>query len=159
VRNLLAGYGRLDFYEPLLALLGCEHMSTAQVNVHLDTLAGAYDDASNVITSPFFFASDITPLARPVAIDGSRELIMRGEHREAVFWIVATHARCLKVLHQDAPVSLFERHMPGFRDLLSDLGIAGTADLLVRADDVRAFLPRVWEVAIEIMDHNPRIET
>ena len=156
-RNLLTSYGRLDFFEPLLALLGCEHLSAARVEMHLDTLANAFDDASNVITTPFFFASDITPLARPVAIDGSRELIMQGEHREAVFWLVATYARCLKVLHQDAPVSLFEEHTPGFRDLLSDLGITGAADLLRRAEDVRAFLPQIWNVAIDIMDRNPRI--
>ena len=35
----------------------------------------------------------ITPAARPIAIDGSRELIEAGAHREAVFWIVATFAR------------------------------------------------------------------
>jgi len=111
-----------------------------------------------VIKTPFFFASDISDLSRPIAIDGSRELIERGDQREAVFWLVATYARCLKVLDHDAPVAVQAQFMPGFRQLLADLGITSFADLQQRGEQVRGFLPQVWAVAEAIMAANPSIK-
>lgn len=157
-RALLADYGRLDFYEALLELLGCAQMSRARAELHLAALAEAFDAAKSVIRTPFFFAADISDLARPVAIDGSRDLIERGFQREAVFWLLATYARCEKVLHHDAPPELWARFEPGFRSLLADLGIASPADLQERAAQVRAFLAQVREVSDEIMAANPTIE-
>ena len=37
--------------------------------------------AKAVVRTPYRFAADISDSARPVAIDGSRELIERGYHR------------------------------------------------------------------------------
>jgi hypothetical protein len=157
-RDLLTNGGRRDCYDPLLELLGCARMSPKRVEHHLTALAAAFDDAKAVITTPFFFASDISDAARPIALDGSRELIDRGLHREAVFWLVAAYGRCQKVLFHDAPPDLRDRHDPGFRHLLADLGITSFADLRRRTSLVERFLPRVWEVAGEIMAANPEIE-
>lgn len=158
VRELLADYGRLDFYEPLLELLGCARMSRAQVEAHLAALAAVFDVAKTVIETPFPFAADINDLARPVAIGGSQELITRGDHREAIFWMVATYSRCQQVLAQDAPAEVQEEFTPGYRRLLGDLGITSFADLRRRGEEVEAFLPRVWDVAEAIMAANPEIE-
>jgi hypothetical protein len=158
VRELLADYGRPELYESLLGLLGCAQMSPVRVEQHLDTLAGAFDAAAAVSQTPFFFASDISELARPIAIDGSRELIARGDHREAIFWLAATYSRCLKVLATDAPAALRERFEPGYRDLLNDLGIASLADLEQRGQQVEAFLPRLWTEAEGILAANPEIQ-
>jgi len=75
VRELLAEYGRLDFYETLLELLGCAHMSGSRVEHHLAALTGAFDAAKEVVRTPFAFASEISDVARPLSIDGSRDLI------------------------------------------------------------------------------------
>ena len=158
VRELLADYGRLDFYEALLELLGCAQMSRVRAEHHLAALADAFDAAKLVIRTPFFFAADISDTARPIAIDGSRELIESGYHREAIFWMVATYSRCQKVFHHDAPVELRDRHSPGYRQLLGDLGITSFADLQQRGEQIKSFLPRVWEVAEAIMAANPGIE-
>ena len=158
VRELLTSYGRLECHESLLDLLGCATMTKEQVEQHLCALIEAFDTAKAVIKTPFFFAADISDLARPVGIDGSRELIERGLHREAVFWIVATYARCQKVLYHDAPGNLRNRFTPGFRDLLGDLGIASFDDLRRRADEVEQSLPKIWDVAEAIMADNPDIE-
>jgi hypothetical protein len=157
-RELLADYGRLDFYETLLELLGCAQMSRARVEHHLAALADAFDAAKAVITTAFFFASDISDAARPIAIDGSQELIARGFHREAVFWMVATYSRCQKVLYHDAPAEMQEKFRPGYRHLLGDLGIGSSADLRQRNEQVEECLPRVWEVAEAIMAANRDIE-
>lgn len=158
VRELLADYGWSDFYEPLLALLGCAEWDRARVEQHLITMTSVFDVAKTVVRSPFPFASDLTDPARPIAIEGSWELIERGDHREAVFWIVATYSRCLQVFAKDAPEALTEPFREGYRQLLGDLGIVSFADLQRRAAAVEAFLPRVWAVAEAIMAANTEIE-
>jgi hypothetical protein len=158
VRELLAEYGHLDFYETLLELLGCAQMSGRRVEDHLAALAQVFDATKAVIQTPFFFASDLSELARPIAIDGSRELIECGYHREAIFWIVATYSRCQKVLYHDAPVAMQERFDPGYRHLLGDLGITSFADLQRRSEQVKGFLPHLWTMAEAILAANPGIE-
>ena len=157
-QELLAEYGRLDAYEALLEQLGCAQMSSPRVEHHLTALADAFDAAKAVVKTPFFFASDISDVARPVAIGGSRELIAGGFHREAVFWIVATYSRCQKVLYHDAPAETQERFETGYRHLLGDLGITSPADLQQRSEQVEGSLPWVWDVAEAIMVANPDIQ-
>ncbi len=157
-QELLADYGLLESYETLLELLGCARMTRTRVEHHLATLADVFDAAKAVVKTPFFFTSDISDLARPIAIEGSYELIERGNHREAIFWIAATYARCQKVLYHDAPLEVQERFDPGFRDLLNDLGISSPADLQRRGEQVKASLPWVWEVAEAVIAANRDID-
>ncbi len=159
VRELLTEVGHLDFYEPLLELLGCAEMSQAQVQTHLDALTTAFDVAKAVIKTPFFFAADIDDLARPVAIGGSQKLIDQGDHREAIFWIVATYARCQQVFYQDASATTQAQFTPSFRQLLADLGITSFADFERRRTAVKAFLPQLWTMAETVMADTTAIET
>ena len=156
-RQLLADYGLLHQYEPLLEALGCARMSREQVEGHLTALEPVFDAAASVVRSPFFFASDISAIARPIAIDGSRDLIERGFHREAVFWIAATFARCDKILYHDASPVVRDDHLGSFLALLDDLGVGSTADLLERARQVEERAPSVWETADAIMTANPEV--
>lgn len=156
-RNLLAEYGQSDFYPTLLGMLGCATMRRAQVEEHLTALTAAFDAAKGVVKTPFPFASDISDLARPIAIDGSRDLIRCGDHREAIFWIVATYSRCQTIFAHDAP-EMQERYEPGYRHLLHDLGITSLAGIHQRNEQIRLLLPRVWEVTEAILAANPAIE-
>jgi len=158
VRELLADYGQPAIYEPLLALLGCADWDRAQVERHLMMMTAVFDVARTVVRSPFPFASDLTDQARPIAIEGSRELIEHGDHREAVFWIAATYSRCLQVFAKDAPAALTEQFRDGYQRLLDDLGVGSSGDLLRRGEAVKAFLPEVWAVAETIMAANSAIE-
>ncbi|MBD2871349.1 hypothetical protein [Paenibacillus arenilitoris] len=156
-RDVLAAYGQDGLYPELLELLGCERMTPERALRHLDGLARTFDAAAAAARTPFFFSSDITASARPIAIDGSRALIRSGLHREAVFWIVATYARCHAILAADAPPDVRRELVPAFEAVVADLGVAASADLLRRADDVLAFLPRLWDAAEAIMAANPAI--
>ena len=156
-RELLAEYGRLGFQEELLALLGCADMDRRRVERHLAAMAEAFDAAKVAIRTPYRFGSDISDSARPIAIDGSRELIERGLHREAVFWIAATYSRCRTIFAADAP-ELIARFDPRYRELLADLGLGSFADRQRRGEQIVAQLPRVWEIAEAIMAANPAIE-
>jgi hypothetical protein len=155
--RLLADYGLAGFLEELLTLLGCAHLSHERVEPHLAAMTAVFDAAAAVARTPFPFATDITPAARPIAVDGGHDLIAHGQHREAVFWIAATYARCLTILASDAPPATRARHETGFAALLSDLGVAGPAALQRRAGETLGFLPRLREVAEVILAANPDI--
>jgi hypothetical protein len=156
-QELLADYDHLDFYERLLELLGCAHMNRTRVEQHLVALTEAFDVATVLIKTPYRFASDVSAAGRPIALDGSQELIEQGYPREAIFYMVATYSRCQHVLYHDAPPEIQAHLSIGYRQLLSDLGITSFADLRQRGAQVKAFLPRVWEVAEAIMVANPDI--
>jgi len=158
VRDLLVEHDRRADYEMLLHLQGSAGMTRSQVDGHLVALGEVFDVAAAAVTTPVYYASDISPEARSIAIDGSRELIERGDHREAVFWIVATYARCLSILHRDAPPEASLQFDPAFRALLGDLGVTSPADIEGRATEVRAAIPWLLGVAEVIMD-NVRRET
>lgn len=148
--EVLADHGALDLYDALLDQLGCAAMSRRRVERHLAALAVAFDAASAARRSPFPFGTDISALARPAAIDGSRALIEQGQHREAVFWIGVTWSRCLAVLAADAPAEQ-ERFAPAYADLLADLGIPSLDAMARRAERVRAGLPRISAIAEQII--------
>ncbi|TNJ66418.1 hypothetical protein FE784_10605 [Paenibacillus hemerocallicola] len=155
-REALQGHGHADFYPKLLHLLGCDTMTPPCVEHHLDELALLFDTAAANARTPFFFSSDITPAARPIAIEGSRELIHTGFHREAMFWIVATFARCHKILTADAP-ELQPAFAPAFDAVIADLGIRSASDILIRAEESLRFLPGLLETAEAVMSANPGI--
>ncbi|EFG65684.1 conserved hypothetical protein, partial [Streptomyces sp. SPB074] len=144
VREVLVPGPDEELYEDLLGALGCARPDRARVAAHLDVLAETFDATSAVpARTPFPYAADLRPGARPVAVDGSADLVARGLHREAVFWIVATLARCHTVLAADAP-GLHRRLLPGFRDVLADLGLHGYADLRTCGHAASGRRPGCW---------------
>lgn len=146
VRELLAERGRHDYHEVLLDLLGCAEMSRERVERHLGALEIVFDAAAPVAAPSYRFASDISAVARTPAIDGSRELIGCGLHREAVFWVAATYARCLA----KRAVAGLAGYEDGFLELLGDLGAATFADRRRRGDRVLASLPGLWQTAMSL---------
>jgi hypothetical protein len=157
VRELLADYGHLEFHEALLELLRCARISRERVAQHLATLTGVFNAAKEAIKTQFLFASEISDNARPIAINGSLELIERGYHREAMFWIAVTDSRCHKVLYHDAPVEVKQRFSHSYRELVGDLGVPSFAEVRWRCEEVERILPRVWELAEAIMAANQGI--
>jgi hypothetical protein len=158
VRELLADHGHLEFHDALLELLGCARISRERVDQHVASLMDIFDAAKQAIKTPFPFASDISDSARPIAIEGSLDLIERGYHREAMFWIAVTHSRCHKVLSSDAPGAMKQTFRHGYRDLVSDLGLPSFAAIRQRCIEIERALPRVWEMAEAIMSTNRGIE-
>ena len=118
-------------------------------------MTGVFDATVPLSRTPFFFSSDVTAVAGPIV--GGRDLIARGEHREAMFWIVATYARCLTILAADAP-AVHADFRPGFAELIAALGIASPAGLARRAQDVLDYLPRLRRLTEAILAANPEIQ-
>jgi len=156
-RAALADHGLADRYPAFLDLLGGQGLTSGQVGLHLEQLARTFDAASAVAKTRFFFSSDITPAARAIAIDAGRALVAEGDHREAMFWIVATFARCQKILAADAPPALQPEHAAAFARVLGDLGIGSSDDIAARAGETLAALPGLWRTAEDLMAVNPEI--
>lgn len=138
--------------------MGSARIDAGQAERHLAALTGVFDATTAVLQTPFPFASDLSADARPIAIDGSRELIEGGYHREAMFWIVATYSRCQAVLYSDAAPEMRDRFHPGYLRLLADFGITAFDDLSRRAAAVVAQLPEVWRVCESILAANLAIQ-
>ncbi len=155
-REVLEGYGLADIHQELLGFLGCADWTAKQTEHHLLGLEETFDAAAKFAHTEFFFSSDITPQARPIAIDGSRVLIQEGNHREAVFWIAATYARCLHILAVDAPEE-HQRLRSLFENLLADLGITAKQDFIQRGQAALDYMPKLWDTAERIMNANPEI--
>ncbi|MCJ7842984.1 hypothetical protein MUB24_19300 [Lederbergia sp. NSJ-179] len=155
-REVLINYGHEALYDDLLELLGCAQITPEQVQHHLYELGRTFDQTVAVARTAFLFSTDITMETRPIAIDGSYALIETGNHREAVFWIIATFARCHTILAADSP-DLHLEHLPTFQAAVRDLGITSFEDLTNRAKKVIQFLPTLWEVAEDILSKNPNI--
>ena len=158
VQELLGEYGHPGFYGRLLELIGAESIDRRRVQRHLDNLSDAFDAAAGIIKSPFFFAADITPAAKTVAIAGSQEMVDSGHHREAIFWIVATYARCIAVFTEDGTQEQQGRFEPGFHELLADLGVRSRDDLLVGRHRIELLLSAIDELAEEIIRVNPEVK-
>jgi hypothetical protein len=155
-REVLAEYGRLDFQEELLELLGCAAMGRERAEWHLRGMTAAYDAAAAAYRTPYRFGSDVSAAARPISVDGTQELIDRGLHREAVFWIAATYDRARHVLSVDAPERVPQMDET-YVELLRDLRIETLEKRRERCAAVEAFVPRVREVTEEILAKNPHI--
>ncbi len=156
-RELLAEYDNASLYENLLRLLGCADLSAKKIASHHQALGRIFDQAESVSRTPFFFSSDITKVARPIAIDSMAEMIHRGNHREAVFWMVATFARCRKIIDTDGVERTRAEHGPALDEMLEDLGISSVDDMLKRADQALRFMPTLLNAAETLMDRCPEI--
>lgn len=147
----LADHGIGDFHETLLELLGSHRISAERATAHVTALSEVFEAACGCIRSSFEFAADIQEFARPAAIDGSLEMIERGNHREAMFWIGVTWRRCMTVLTTDAPDRITQHFRNAFREVLSDLGLSSDAQVRQRGIQIEQTLPRVCGVAEQII--------
>lgn len=132
-----------DLYGRLLAALGCAAVTADQVRGHLDGLADTLRVTSQHARTAFPFSSDLRPDTWHLALESSSELVEAGWPREAVWWVLATAARCVTVLRADAPSAVAARHEQRLAEVSADLIGFGFGDAPGRAADVLTLLPEV----------------
>ncbi|MBU8860957.1 MULTISPECIES: hypothetical protein [unclassified Micromonospora] len=141
--RVLARFGLADRYAGLLDTLDGGGVDVERVRAHLAGLAVVFDEVSRLPREEFAFGADLSAAGRPVVFDGAAELIAAGRHREAMFWVLVTYARCHVVSGAVAP----ERER-AFGAVLADLGVASSADRRRRADGLLAALPG-WQAVVD----------
>jgi hypothetical protein len=147
-RAVLQTYGLMDFYPPLMKLLTGDDLHADSLPGHLRELEITFDLACRTTgpSSNYRFRSDISPIARPIALDGCRQLLNSPYPAEAVFWMAATFARCHAILHMDAP-DLHALRLPALRAFLAEMGITGPEAISRRNRELLSFLPEVERIA------------
>ncbi len=100
--DLLREQGRSDLHEEALALFGSDRMSREAVQASLDQSAIVFDRSVEVYQTPTPYGFTIRPHLRPYLTGATQEMIDEGNHREAMFWLVALASESYLVLQIDA---------------------------------------------------------
>lgn len=137
----------LELYERLLEVLGCRHATPEAVRHHLAALAETLRVTVAHARTPYPFSSDLRPGTWHLVLDGSTELVEAGWHREAVWYLLVTYARCLLVLAADAPHDLAAEHEQRLTAAVEELIGFRTGDGPRRGETLRAQLPVVDALA------------
>jgi hypothetical protein len=153
-REILSARNKLELHEAMLAVLGVAGFDQAQVDSHFDSCRLAYDRALEVYKTPFFFSNDLGEDVRPIAIDGTTEILDMGLHREAMFWIHWVYSNAQKAIQNDAPEEEKAEYLQIYLHDLAQLGLETESDFSQRMDMLKALLPQVMQTAAEIMDNN-----
>ncbi len=157
VREILARYNLLPFYDDLLDLFGSRYMSRVHVEQYFAAMIKVYEVAKSILKTPFFLSTTISDEFLPMIIEKTPQMIAAGDHREAVFLIAAFHNRCQRALDNDADSQMHAKYTPAYHALMSGLGMTTAADVKRRIEQIKQFSLRLNEVAERIMAANPTI--
>ena len=103
LRSQLTELGRAELAEEALAVCGLADLTPARTTFFLDASARAFDRAIQVKRRPSLLDFKLKPHLRPYVVDGPREMIETGHHREAAMWIGFTLIIACMALQNDAP--------------------------------------------------------
>jgi len=156
-KNVLETWRQADLHEEILKVYGSAHLTKMQVEAYLPACEAAFDKAVEVTRTPIPFAFKLHPHVKPYFIEGSREMIEEGYHREAVLWIsvgtfIATNAILTDAPENDKPPFLAAAHK-----FLSDLGLIAFEDIESRIQQAKELTDRVSKVADLIVSENSEI--
>jgi hypothetical protein len=122
LRQFLQTDGYPELYEQALQLLGYAGMTQEQVESYLDRCAEAFDRVVALRGSPPMFPFKFQAHARPYVIEGAREMIRVGDHREAMYWIEGWLTFSNMALRSDAPAGELPAYQAVIDALLRDKG-------------------------------------
>lgn len=147
-RKVLQAYGFDSFAAELEAALGCRGMRTEALLPHMDALERVFEIAMQTEgpSADYAFRSDIRPDAKAVAVGGTRELILGENPADGVFWLSATFARCMTILHMD-DIKAYEACLPDMHALMETLGVADAEAVAARQQLALSTLEKAKEIS------------
>ncbi len=140
-RTMLTELGHPEMYPPLIDLLDPPQCGPTWVGMYINSLEIVFDEAQQARRTWFHFAPDISPSGRIGAIDATRAMVETGHHREAMFWIGVTAARCALILNTDVDDSPKARHNKLLDDLAYGFRIGREEQVAERVAELRAIIP------------------
>jgi hypothetical protein len=159
LREHLAAQDRLDLHEEILTLLGVASISPRQAMRVLEEGAEAFNLALELRQKPHPFVPGehkLFPHLRPYVIDGSRDMIEAGYHREAMPWIAALSLATTDLILYAGPEEVRAKFAARRAALLRELGFDHDAKP-ARREQMRALSDRVFTLAEEIVATHPAI--
>jgi hypothetical protein len=119
---LLEAQGRDELQEEMLRLLGYAHLTRFQVEAYLQDCTETFDRAVIVTQTPVPLGYKLRPHLRPYVVEGAREMIGEGYHREAMFWVGGFLIVANQAIQRDAPEAEKGYFQTKVSRLLEDLG-------------------------------------
>jgi len=154
--EIMENIGRQDLHESLLKIYGSQSMTRRDVETHLEDLSNTFDRAVEIVRSPSM-GDYINLIARPVVIDGAREMVNDGFHREAMIWIGNMRTICQQTILQDAPDEEQKKYSEHYEKFLAELGLHSMDDFQKRAEGLTLLLEEMMQVAKKIVESNQKI--
>ena len=154
--DVLQKYRKPYLHQSALELLGSNSMKRVDVERHLQDLSNAFDRTVEIARSPSL-GDKVNKTTRSVVIDGAWEVINAGFHREAMSWIASIRAMCQKVILRDGSDEEKKIFIEQYQELLAELELHSEDDIQKRAEDGRRLLDEVIQVAMQIVETNPKI--
>lgn len=146
-REVLEARGRLDLQEELLGVMGSARMDRDEVVSHLENCVAAFDRAVEVTATPFYTSWNLHAGTRPYLVEGAREMIDAGEHREAMFFIAMMHTIANMAIQIDAPEQEKAAYQESMARLRAALGVGTAEDWEARLALARGVSERVIQFA------------
>ena len=156
-REILASMNNLSLHEKMLEFFGCADLDPGEVESLFTQCATAFEYAKGIVCTPFVGDVNISDLARPKWIGGSREVIDMGYHREAVPWMLVIRSLCQTAINNDAPEDLKDRYDEEYKGILERLGLGSSPDYEQRAVLGREMLKETMHAAEVVMKRNPDV--
>jgi hypothetical protein len=160
LREHLAAQGRLDLHEEVLTVLGTGNASPQRAAQVLREGAEAFDLALELRHRPHPFLPGehkLYPHLRPYVVDGSRDMIAAGYHREALPWIAALSLATTDLILFAGPEEVRLKFVARRAVLLRELGFDSEAARAAKREQMRCLGERVFALADEIAAANPAI--
>lgn len=147
LRELLEAQRRPDLNELALAVMGSQHMSRAEVQSILDLSVVAFDRAVEVYHTPTPYGFTIRAFLRPYLTEATREMIAEGNHREAMFWLMALDSESYLVLQNDAPDAEKLPFASQLQAMYATLGYIPAAIWAAHIDAAERLAPQIYDIA------------
>lgn len=155
--KLLNQLGRPDLQRAILEAMGVHDLTEAEARAALDHLQSAFDYAVTVIRTPFFGDGDTKPICRPMVIDGAREVLDAGFHREIAPYIVCMAVLMQNTIDLDGDPGQAAAFRARLETILERLGVSSSYDVEAKADRTRELLPAIMALSEEIIAGHPDI--
>jgi hypothetical protein len=149
--ELLVELGRPELKEAALSLWGSGAMSRAEVEAILAQSSTAFDRAVEVYRTPIPIGFMLQAHLRPYLVQGSQEMIEQGQHREAMYWIMAMGGDAYRALLNDAPADEKPEFAAQLRALHTALGYTSPEGWAGRVADAERLTRDIFALADELV--------
>lgn len=155
MKEILRVQKRPNLHENALQILGCAHMTRAQVEGYLPVVAQAFPQAVTLYHTPIpHVGYKLRPHLLPYYTAAAQEMIEEGHHREAMQWILHTYYLLNIVFQNDATAVEKADFASKFHRLLADLRLAESRQLSAQREKLRQLLPQFFALADGMVGRN-----
>ena len=123
----------------------------------LQECATAFDRATEVTRTPIPLGHKLQPYVKPYLVEGAREMIDEGCHREAVLWIYGFLWISNTAIQMDAPEDEKPQFQMKINQLTSDLDLRTSQDMEARCQQAKELTDSIFKAADLIVSQNPEI--